>query len=401
MRRWMHFLGCSISLLITIACARSELEIVEMVHATSGGSTGGGGSAGNSLTCPRGYAGPACDTPVFVALALPANPESCRVDRISGDCSTAVGSCRFAEGYRAVKWDTATGAASILPSTANAFATGSNNDGSLIVGNMDLDESASSSIGVVWTSTEGDPATIDQSTYITAVSDDGRIVIGNTSEGAAYWDISNLFASGTAPHPIVGTTNTDWETSLSDLSSDGSIIVGTISKLPRRRASEEAAIRWTERTEPSPLVPTPDGDATNTNVRSSNAHAVSGDGKVTLGVLLGWNENTAVRWPSNGEQERLPPEDKDGLGPADANFDGSIIVGSDHGSIVLWDASGSMQLLDTMLARIGVTFPPKDAFATGICNDGTVLTGNFQDVSDGNTPIPWVVHLKGTGLLGL
>jgi uncharacterized membrane protein len=134
---------------------------------------------------------------------------------------------------------------------------------------------------------------------------------------------------------------------------------------------------------------------------------VSGDGKVVFGVLTGWNENIAVRWLDTGGFEHLPPQDGVGSNPSDANFDGSIIVGDQRGNAVLWDTTGSMHALATMLARIGVLFPPDPdygsmpSYATGICNDGTVLIGNFQDVAHGNTPIPWAIHLKGTGLLGL
>jgi hypothetical protein len=63
MRGSIRLVGCSISFLAAIACSRSGIDVSEVADATSSGPTGSGGSAGNFVPCPRGYAGPECDTP--------------------------------------------------------------------------------------------------------------------------------------------------------------------------------------------------------------------------------------------------------------------------------------------------------------------------------------------------
>lgn len=351
--------------------------------------------------CSGGYGGLTCNTPVYTALQIPANLTNCLVAAISGDCGIAVGQCTKSVSagttfYQAVKWNTSTGAASLLlPYATSAQAIGVNSDGSLIVGNAYLDNLGATTGGVIWTSPSAAPTAINQASYLNQLSANGEIAVGATSAGAgAYWDVTNILTSGATPVSVITLTT---EAAAAGVSNDGSVVVGTATQPVHDGTS--TAVRWTAAAGAVSLA-NYSACSAGTPCSLSNADGVSGDGNVTFGTSSTFSSGAVVRWVGTGAPQLLESPDPNLTPrPYSSNFDGSIIVGANGSDGFIWDLkSGNLQSLSGVLATIGVALPTAPSIeAVGICNNGTVVIGN--SISD--TSIPWAVNLTNTGVAGL
>lgn len=202
-----------------------------------------------------------------------------------------------------------------------------------------------------------------------AVSADGLVVVGTSSvDGGVRGSPTSEAFRWTVESGMQGLGELPGGTILSsatDISADGSIIVGSsVSDLGRE------AYRWESSTGMVGLRPDPAGEF-------SYAFGISGDGKTIVGEGQLPNNNwDAVRWNSTEGVVPLGAVSMvlDQAQAADVSHDGSVIVGARFDYVAYdqrafrWDsASGVVNLPD--LPGVG------GSYATAVSGDGTVVVG--------------------------
>lgn len=220
---------------------------------------------------------------------------------------------------------------------------------------------------------------------ITAASDDGRVMAGNSSTcdffvtqrdafaitpTGFHW-LTNTAASGAGPNYAFAVTP------------DGSAVLGTA----WRSQAVVQAFRWTE-SGGIVWLPYPPGALSFANAQ---ARAQSQDGTVIVGAAIGSHYIDVVpvlwSWPA-GSASYLGDVYR---GRANAvTADGRVIVGEADDRAFIWDPLNGLRPLQTVYAAIGVDFQGWTLTrATGISRDGTVIAGNGID-PDGNGRA-WVI----------
>ncbi len=150
-----------------------------------------------------------------------------------------------------------------------------------------------------------------------AISADGKVVVGNL-EGRGVHDVFRWTAGGglaTLPDPLSGGEFSG----VDDVSDDGSVVIGNSSEDAGDFPDIVRPVRWTMESDTEPLA----------GIEIGVAHAVSGDGKVILGIT-GPYRNVAFRWTEEQGAVNLA-ELCDGFVSgtiAGLNYDGSTIVGT-------------------------------------------------------------------------
>jgi probable HAF family extracellular repeat protein len=199
------------------------------------------------------------------------------------------------------------------------------------------------------------------SSYASAISEDGKVVVGEVNDGG---DGRNRAFKWTATTGMVSLSNMGWSSSAEAVNADGSVIVGSVAI-----DGDAVAFRWSTREGIVLLT-----DARGPNNRSA-AKGVSADGSVVVG-----NARYPFRWTA-----------ATGMKPMDGGFlsyvhglsaDGSRAVGSslsvpgegEHMTAVYWDADGHMH-------PIGRFKNTGMADATAVNANGQWVAGFAQDDS--------------------
>lgn len=328
---------------------------------------------------------------------------------VSADGAVVVGATRTPSGSQAFR-STLGGSAEGLGPNAGGFpesaARDVSGDGKVIVGNVSQGLGKLSQ-GFIWRAETGmvslgafggDPNT---SVYVGGVSRDGTVVVGSAGRGSAFrWTQSGGFV----PLPGLATGGGPRSSGASDVSADGSVVVGYSQSDDITQPLH--AVRWTGTSAPVQLM-TPSG------VYQTIATTVSSDGAVAAGTaqtdVKGVFVDRAFRWTSDGVYHPLAPE---AGGPRyqeeayDTNGDGSLIVGrSERLGAFIWDEAHGMRSLQRLLTEdygLGSQLKGISLYnATAISDDGLVITGSYETVPDDPNPRSFIVVLPEPSALGV
>lgn len=197
-----------------------------------------------------------------------------------------------------------------------------------------------------------DPSLPSNYSFARSVSDDGSIVAGETNARVTRWTIS----SGDSTAVVLSDNASVWGTT--DLSADGSVIVGWSST-----PSTDSAWRWTPARGVDflgtlPMLPGQSGNS------YSRAAAVSSDGR----TIVGQSNGQAFRWAGGGMVSL-------GQGLAEDISDNGIIAGGKAlplygaGQAALWLPQGDQVYLGSLAGE------GHFSRATGISDDGNTVVG--------------------------
>jgi probable HAF family extracellular repeat protein len=271
---------------------------------------------------------------------------------ISADGSSVVGvSTNSNYEERAFRWTPVNGMENLGTlggSKSKALALSA--DGSVIVGSSDNSDGVRRAFK--WTEANGmqDLGVSDYSEAV-AVSDDGSIIVYNDGmDGLAYrWTSSG----GSINLGTLGGNST----TATDISSDGSVIVG----YSYDSTNNPYAFRWVSESGMEKI-----------GTYYSFARAVSGDGNTVTGSETGAaGLHRAFRWTSSGGFEfNIAGNFTYGLA---ASYDGAIIVGDGDGAIQITTSGveNLNQVYSTLLTGGSVLDD-----ATGISSNGLFIVGN-------------------------
>jgi len=266
---------------------------------------------------------------------------------VSADGSVVVGGSSSADGQRAFRWTSAGGMVSLgtLPKNTSSSAHGVSSNGLVVVGKSTHPRNGDRAFR--WTSTGGMASlgTLRHGSYSEAwaVSGDGSVVAGLSGSGngdrAFRWTSSGMKDLG----PALSRNNTR-----GDISSNGSVVVGTTGISYSDPITSDRACRWT----------------------------------VTSMLVLGTLQPGWGSWATG------------------VNWDGSMVVGSSGSELApgnarrafFWTPALGMVDLNTYLPAIGIhlngwTLVEADA----ISDDGTIIVG--YGLNPDSQPEAWVVHL--------
>ena len=223
-----------------------------------------------------------------------------------------------------------------------------------------------------------------------AISGDGRTVVGGSDRHAVVWSGSNW---GTKTD--LGTLRSDnfgWSGAAA-VSSDGSVVAGHAGNYDGdQRATVWSGNGWTTKTDLGTLRSDNSGD--------SNATAVSRDGSVVAGIAPNDDSpNRAIVWSGNGWTTKtdLGTLGSDNLGSSYASAvsdDASVVVGSagydnspntPHHATV-WSGSGWTTKTDLGTLAAGNS---RTSSAQAVSRDGSVIAGEAQNDDSTTRAIVW------------
>jgi uncharacterized membrane protein len=294
----------------------------------------------------------------LVGLLLPDGAWGCSATAISGDGTTVVGSCSLGSDpsvslVHGVKWTLAGGVQS-YPLEGNSYASDVSHDGSVVVG---LDANGP----YVW-APEGVVHLGSEWAAPTAVSADGRVVVGGVDDGiyagkpgpAYVWTAEG--GARTLPASREGLASR-----ATDVSADGTVIIGY-------DEGEDSA--------PIPLTWSVDGQVQQLPVlaplRIPRPANVSRDGSIIVGDAHSPTKgvSTVARWTSDAVE----------VGPDNSllramSADGSVTVIDVGASTVIWHLDPL-----TPLVRLdpGSDIGFFNLMVRDASDDGRVLTGSIQ-----------------------
>ena len=278
---------------------------------------------------------------------------------ISADGSTVVGvSTNSSYEERAFRWTLVNGMENLGTlggSKSKALAISA--DGSIIVGSSENSEGVRRAFK--WTEANGmqDLEVNDYSEAI-AVSDDGSVIVYNDGvDGLAYrWTSSG----GSVNLGTLGGNST----TATDISSDGSVIVG----YSYDSTNVPYAFRWVS-----------GSGMENIGKYYSFARAVSGDGNTVTGSETGAaGLHRAFRWTSSsGFEFNIAGNFTYGLA---VSYDGNIIVGDGDGAIrITTSGVENLNQIYSILLPTGSVLND----ATGISSNGFIIVGNGTNSASG------------------
>ena len=208
-----------------------------------------------------------------------------------------------------------------------------------------------------------------------AISGDGRILAGyqfgaDSREHAVYWVGKRVYSM-----PDIDLYGASIARGVSD---SGRIVAGRV-----EGPAGISAFRWIwngvgEGRGKVDLIKTPTG------WRGTEANDISDDGRVLVGNLLGDPMVGAFRWTKESGVTNLGTLKPGGMAMAVAtNGSGAVVVGtaSDNTglSAVRWSAKTGMLTVEQWLRLRGLTIADgKTMFATGISDDGSMITGQLR-----------------------
>jgi probable HAF family extracellular repeat protein len=297
-------------------------------------------------------------TPSFQGLGdLPGGDFFSSASAVSADGSVVVGTSVTSNGQGdAFRWTQGEGMVSLGEWTGTAADV--SDDGSVVVGGSS--STGSGPLIFRWTATGGvvqlgGPGGAD------GVSADGSVVAGTR------WPLGgNMMAwRWTQETGIVdlGYLPGGFVSQASDISSDGSVIVGFSGSTLGKQA-----FRWTSGSGMFGLGDLPGGPF------SSSAYAVSADGSVVVGASESSLGSEAFRWTSGSGMVSLGGGT--GSEALDCSADGSVVVGV-VGEAFIWDAvNGIRNLSDVLVNDCGLDLTGWTLTAAkGISADGFTIVG--------------------------
>lgn len=277
--------------------------------------------------------------PKIVALQPLAGGTYSEARGLSTNGEFVVGRSGSSSGQRAFRWSAATGMLDlgVLAGGSVSSALGTSADGSFVVG------TSGSSLG---------PAGGDR-------------VMRWSAQGG-------LEQLGVLPGGDLS-----WGRGISD---DGSVVVGMSTTSGGNRA-----FRWTGGVMQQ---------LSSTNISSSSAEAVSGNGQVVVGIERGDFQGVRlVSWTGGGISQPLgslsgwSAETR----PSDVNFDGSVIVGA------AGDVSGGWRAFrwtsDSIMMNLGVLNGMTNSSADAVSADGQVVVGTSWNSAGVNAAFMWTPSL--------
>jgi probable HAF family extracellular repeat protein len=325
---------------------------------------------------------------------------------VSDDGSTVVGwgnsTTSFSEAFRWTQVDGMVGLGNIPDNTASG-ALGASADGSVIVG-------WSGSGPFRWTQAQG-MVSLDASMGGSAsdVSANGSVIVGTASSviidsEAFRWTVTDgMMLLGDLP-------GSSTLSEVNALSADGLVVVGG-----GNLNLDEEAFRWTATDGMVGLGDLPGG------IFYSSAQGVSADGSVIVGISRSALVSEAFRWTASGGMIGLGSLPGGQSSAAlDVSADGSIIVGeglfNSNATAFIWDQPNGMRSLrDVLINDLGLGGSLDGwhlASATGISANGLTIVGyGFNpkgqpeawiarlDSSPNPTPIPATPALLAAGAL--
>ncbi len=343
--------------------------------------------------------------PLFMGLGdLPGGHYYSSAAAVSADGTTAVGtSASFfgppfgvppftpSLGAHAFRWTLSTGMEPLVGGAEQSFATGVSGDGSLVTGGL---RDALYLLGAGFWNADGDYTELGVD-RVTDVSADGSTMVGSIDgfEPFRWTEETGVVGLG-----AVGAAN--------DVSADGSVVVGwrdlplvIILGAPPQPHGKEATI-WTAEGDVIGL-----GDLDGGLELSSGAGGVSGDGWVVVGgsgptCAVGEEDCTheAFRW--DAEEGMVGLGDFEGgefrSTASAASGDGSVIVGSgadENGRVAfIWDRDHGMRRVRDVLTGLGLDLTGWELTgAADISADGRTLVGS--GLNPEGYPEAWIAVL--------
>jgi probable HAF family extracellular repeat protein len=293
---------------------------------------------------------------------------------ISADGRTVVGQSISSNGYEAFRWTAETGIVGLgdLPGRGFfSYAGDVSQNGSVVVG---FGESDIGQQGFRWTPTSGIEPIGTVRNEVTAVSDNGSVVVGEMS-GQGLDDFEAF--RWTLEHGLEGLGDLpggELASFASGISGDGSIVVG---RGTRSRQGLSEAVLWTPDGELVAL-----GNAEGKGSSSASAASYSGH------IVVGRSGNEATRWVVGDAPMKLGVLNE--ISPSSealaVSGDGSIVVGTSYTGTVadigyeafIWEESHGMRRLQTVLEeQYGLPLRGWTlTYAKDISNDGTTIAGS-------------------------
>ena len=330
-------------------------------------------------------------------VGTPAGAEACFPSGISPDGYAAVGTCRdlsLRPVPIAFLWTKDHGLVRLVdplpnqarPASANAVSNG----GSLIVGSVQ--DIGRGSEGYLWIAGRGitglgsPPGT---SSVPTAIVPTTGLVVGTLDTGKGAKPFRWTSSSGMEP---VSRLPIGLQAEAYAISADGSVMVGRAWQNGTQR-TRGWAFRWTDRDGFVNLESARDDDY----YAGSTAVAVSTDGQVVVGDNIFGGRRQAFRWtPERGmvALSVLPGEESSEARAVSG--DGRVVLGQSGSRPFWWDERGGLRDLQTVLENeLGMAKILRGwqlQSVTGISADGRVLVG--QGSNPAGEPEGWIVDLR-------
>jgi probable HAF family extracellular repeat protein len=308
---------------------------------------------------------------------------------LSGDGTVVVGDIQYSSTSQdAFAWSNAGGFISLAVTGQSSYAVGANFDGTIVAGN----ETASSvSHALYWTAANNWQA-INLGTFATgteslanAISEDGSTVVGWGDTGSSA---SHAFVWNATDQALTDINNDAlFKTSAATLvSADGSVVAGS-GTINSQSASEAHGFRWT----------TTDGMVDVGVLNGSDGTTLSGmsrDGQVLVGTSLGGVAHAVRYMASSANLDDLGTLGGTQSSALGVNTDGSVVVGYATDSSgtyqgFRWTSSGGMTSVDQWLRAAGVDLgTDMPGIAEAVSADGNTVIGTS---SSGNQYIARVV----------
>ena len=214
--------------------------------------------------------------------------------------------------------------------------------------------------------------------YVTDVSDDGTVVVGNTAadlEPFRWTEATGLVPLGMATGPVIGTG-----AGIPGVSADGTRVASTILTADSLYATQGL---WTLGQGWQQLMPPTPPDGGLVDLSYGSVWGISGDGANVVGLY--WRPGVGNRAHASNWTEPTGVYDlgsTGGTGGASrangANYDGSVIVGWDEHATGPWRPCAWVNGNQSILS-------PDDGFGQGyaVTPDGHVVTGYQNDPRNG------------------
>jgi uncharacterized membrane protein len=314
---------------------------------------------GDAASCADHPSAPGCG-PGLQVLDLPEDLTNCTVNGASTDGSILVGACATEDSpMRSVRWERS-GGVEILDLDGPTMAMDVSADGAMVVGVSGLSNEG----GYLYDTAPRERVAVS----LSDVSDDGSVVVGWDFEEFGNWDTLVGVRGHTRDGDLAAITPLELglPARLNGVSGDGRVSVGIVGD----RMGTRHAAYWTADGTPTVLEALP-------GAVESSAESVNRDGSVIVGTVYLPSDETpmvAVRWTRDGVEVL-----GDGAG-FDVSADGSRIFfwqGPDT-QPAIWQA-GSVQVLSSWLAsratELSAAEPPSQLSVYGMTRDGRSVFG--------------------------
>lgn len=328
--------------------------------------------------CEPGFTGTRCELPTFEWINFLPGHDTGTPYMMSEDGTVLARSCRSDDcvaTYTWFRWTHEAGA-SALSGSESVEIYGTNRDASVLVGQFSTpsrafrwtDASGFVSLGVL----PGD----DASSFSSAsdVSSDGSVVVGYSDQSPFRWTLgTGMVKLGTptgAPSDSIAYPRV--------VSSDGSIIAGNL-----RHLSTSNLVRWTETGEAEWIEP----------ARHAEVTGMSADGEVIVGNADFAGVREAYRWTRAGgivSLGRPAPCDR-GTYAWGMSGDGRVIAISclSLDQSYLWDVDNGFRRLEHVLESIGADISEAGPMTVrGLSFDAGTMMGMAS-----GSPRPWIARL--------